>query len=288
MKLINGFLKWLALLVITISGGLLAIILLSSQPDLDFFWLRIAILLAIALIGSLASRLFFHRMPGILLFLITLITQILSSLTIDYFYESTYRFSFLNRNFTFQNPSISDLAQAGLLVLVSLPALFFLRRKKKPAKVQEEPTPPQPARLKFSLRQKLQPVLFSLNPANWGITRNIKKKTGQLFSGAKKKSRTKPVLVSSKPAASAPKTAVAIKSTPKKTASSKIALPRKSKNKRMNDVKLMGEEEHVCPYCLEKVEKSDKIVVCPECGTWHHKDCWDLTGSCGVAHRNEL
>jgi len=57
-----------------------------------------------------------------------------------------------------------------------------------------------------------------------------------------------------------------------------------------NDVKLMGEEEHVCPYCLEEVVRNDSqgVVICPECGTWHHQDCWNVTGACGVAHRNEL
>jgi hypothetical protein len=30
------------------------------------------------------------------------------------------------------------------------------------------------------------------------------------------------------------------------------------------------------------VKKNDPrgVVICPDCGTWHHKDCWDVTGSC--------
>jgi len=67
-------------------------------------------------------------------------------------------------------------------------------------------------------------------------------------------------------------------------------MPNLKKLRANNDVKLTGEEEHVCPYCLEEVVKNDSqgVVVCPECGTWHHQDCWNVTGACGVAHRNEL
>jgi ribosomal protein L37AE/L43A len=70
----------------------------------------------------------------------------------------------------------------------------------------------------------------------------------------------------------------------------KLKLPGKIFKGNLADVKLVGEEEHCCPYCLEEVVKGDNrgVTVCPECGTWHHQDCWSLTGSCGVAHRNEL
>jgi len=73
-------------------------------------------------------------------------------------------------------------------------------------------------------------------------------------------------------------------------AARKLKIPAKFLGRNGNDVKLVGEEEHVCPYCLDDVVKGDErgTVVCPECGTWHHQDCWNLTGACGVAHRNEL
>ena len=75
-----------------------------------------------------------------------------------------------------------------------------------------------------------------------------------------------------------------------KSAARKLKLPAKLLGRNGNDVRLVGEEEHVCPYCLDEVVKGDErgTVVCPECGTWHHQDCWNLTGACGVAHRNEL
>lgn len=54
-------------------------------------------------------------------------------------------------------------------------------------------------------------------------------------------------------------------------------------------VRLIGREEHRCPYCLEIVEDKDPrgVKVCPICHTHHHADCWDVTGTCQVPHYHE-
>jgi hypothetical protein len=53
-------------------------------------------------------------------------------------------------------------------------------------------------------------------------------------------------------------------------------------------VQLAVHEEHRCPYCLEPVKRGDArgTVECPICHTLHHKDCWDITGTCQVPHLN--
>lgn len=53
-------------------------------------------------------------------------------------------------------------------------------------------------------------------------------------------------------------------------------------------VRLVGEEEHRCPYCLELVAPHDRrgVVECPICHTRHHADCWAVTGVCQVPHFN--
>ena len=38
----------------------------------------------------------------------------------------------------------------------------------------------------------------------------------------------------------------------------------------------------LCPVCRAPFGENDDIVVCPECGTPHHRACWAKTGSCGV------
>jgi len=53
-------------------------------------------------------------------------------------------------------------------------------------------------------------------------------------------------------------------------------------------VQLAVYEEHRCPYCLEIVTRDDPrgSVECQVCHALHHKDCWDITGTCQVPHLN--
>jgi len=63
--------------------------------------------------------------------------------------------------------------------------------------------------------------------------------------------------------------------------------PKRRRRKKLR-VQLALIEEHRCPYCLENVTRSDPhgVVECNVCHTLHHKDCWDITGSCQVPHLN--
>jgi hypothetical protein len=47
-------------------------------------------------------------------------------------------------------------------------------------------------------------------------------------------------------------------------------------------------EEHRCPFCLETVTRDDPrgTMECQVCHALHHKDCWDITGTCQVPHLN--
>ena len=35
-----------------------------------------------------------------------------------------------------------------------------------------------------------------------------------------------------------------------------------------------------CPVCLKAFDSESDVVVCPECGTPHHRECYDKTGDC--------
>lgn len=41
-----------------------------------------------------------------------------------------------------------------------------------------------------------------------------------------------------------------------------------------------------CPVCKEKFTDTDDIVFCPDCGTPHHRACWEKTGHCIHADRH--
>ena len=42
----------------------------------------------------------------------------------------------------------------------------------------------------------------------------------------------------------------------------------------------------VCEVCQQTFDKDDDIVVCPECGTPHHRQCWFDHGDCVNRHRH--
>lgn len=74
---------------------------------------------------------------------------------------------------------------------------------------------------------------------------------------------------------------------PRKTGEN-TAKPTKRKviSRKNNPIRLMGHEEHRCPYCLETVDVNDPegVVVCKICHAKHHKRCWDISGTCQVPH----
>ncbi len=39
-------------------------------------------------------------------------------------------------------------------------------------------------------------------------------------------------------------------------------------------------ENDICPVCQKVFEEGDDIVVCPECGTPHHRECYNQLGKC--------
>lgn len=42
-----------------------------------------------------------------------------------------------------------------------------------------------------------------------------------------------------------------------------------------------------CPVCNQKFSESDDVVVCPVCGTPHHRSCWSETGMCKNAEKHD-
>jgi ribosomal protein L37AE/L43A len=307
MKVFNAAIKWLAVLAIALSAGLLVIIFLSASADFPPFLLRILILLAVAFMGGFCGRLFFHTLPALALIFLTLLTNLLAVLIIDRFYASPYQFAFITRSFSMLPPALSDISQAVIMLLVSLLPLLLLRRTRR-----------LPPRKKIALPDwkgtwsgysgKVKVWFASIHPKKWGIwqkLRALKKKlsarttlkapvqvrTAKQINPTVKVSGKKAVVKSTRQLASANKApSKATHQATKTKQPAKLKIPTGLFGRKAHDVKLVGEEEHVCPYCLDVVSKNDSrgVKICQECGTWHHQDCWNLTGACGVAHRNEL
>ena len=64
--------------------------------------------------------------------------------------------------------------------------------------------------------------------------------------------------------------------------------PVRQRRRRAQLISFKGQTEHRCPFCLEIVRRRDKrgVVICPECKTPHHADCWAVTGMCQVPHQH--
>jgi len=309
MKFINGLVKWLLIVVIGLSAALLVIIFLSGKEEINQFLLRLVMLLAIGFFGGLAGRVLFPNVRALLTLMMVTIANLISSLLIDLFYETPYQFNIALADFTIAEFSISDGSQIGVMILASLLPVFVLRRKAQKV-IKDESQKPKHKSLPFSVR--MNSVLHQADPRNWQIFEpkpKPRKKTTKPAATTKIQTKPKTAVKAKvkKPASTASPLTVSrpsnkVKSVTKiqsgngrkpvttKQAPKKLKLPAKLLKGNTNDVKLVGEEEHVCPYCLDEVVRGDErgTVVCPECGTWHHQDCWNLTGTCGVAHRNEL
>lgn len=44
--------------------------------------------------------------------------------------------------------------------------------------------------------------------------------------------------------------------------------------------------EYKCPVCDKQFKKGDDVVVCPECGAPHHRECYEQEGHCHFADRH--
>ena len=42
----------------------------------------------------------------------------------------------------------------------------------------------------------------------------------------------------------------------------------------------MDIKNYICPVCNNSFNDTDDAVFCPECGTPHHRECWNKTGKC--------
>jgi hypothetical protein len=63
---------------------------------------------------------------------------------------------------------------------------------------------------------------------------------------------------------------------------------RRRSSRRKPELQFSVHEEHRCPYCLDEVKRNDPrgVKECEICHSWHHADCWNITGMCQVPHLN--
>ena len=138
MKFFQGIVKWIVTIASALCAGLIAIIFLSSKPEINSYLLRLIMLAAIGFIGGLGARILFRGIPSILTFLLSTLASLLAVLSIDHFYETAYQLQFLDSDLRIHAPSAGDGSQLILIILVSLfPLLLFKRTSKSSSKPQK-------------------------------------------------------------------------------------------------------------------------------------------------------
>jgi hypothetical protein len=237
---------------------------LQQQQLFNPIVIRVLIILSLGLVTGLLSRLFFRKWPVLLRMFIPLFTIGLALLVLDGTDPKNYALVFIDRQ-PWSQPVWIDLVQIGLGYVMSLLALFIGRRG-SPRRIAV-PADRRTTTPRVKAKSKTRKRLLVFNFRKKGQRKKIVKK--EVHKAEQKRIRSRQSLGGFH-------------------LSNLTVL--KSRHVRTRDVKLLGETEHRCPYCLELVKKNDArgVVICPECKTWHHKDCWDITGSCQVAHRHDL
>ena len=242
------FLLLLVTALILLSG--VAINLYFQQKPVDDPLVsRIMLIGGLALVSGIGARVVLMNYRWLWKVLAAGIGLVISLWVLDRFFPSPYVVNFFNG--VIQQPIPVDFMQAGSGILLAILVNSVGVRKKQ----------------------------YKVRHPNV-IPRTVKKRA--VTSVPRVKKTTKNTLVKKKVVKPVIKRKI-------RNAKS-INLLIKQRSRRREKVMLKGETEHRCPYCMEIVKKNDPrgVVICPECKTWHHKDCWDVTGTCQVAHRHDL
>jgi len=244
--------------------------------------LKYIVVLLVGLLAGFSTRRFLTGRTRVLQLLAALISIALSLASLHILSEG---FIGINLYYGSNNtPDWQGLTQFGLAALGSLLVINAFRTRTAPKEVLPAPAAaaPQPkAKPKRSLPRFSFPALKKSEPKVTKIAPAKKERVSPKKSTTKKASKT---LAIQKTAAKPKKLAVvaAPKSKAKKTT-------RKAKKNAKTEIKFVGKEEHICPYCLDPVEDHHPrgVKICTICKTRHHADCWGITGACQIPHSNE-
>ena len=251
------------------------LLLFWANLNISSLLLAVIVLTGIGFISGLASRWFLRRNTAALRLLAALTALSFSLALVGVITDGTLGLSLAPKSL--DNPDWRGLLQiswSGTVTWLALRAWHTPIRIKEPKVKTSKPSPKRSSKPKVRVPNKERP---------WQrISKKISRPSLKAKSGSKTAINTK-----RRP----------VKITPTKVTSKRIAATKKSGlrslkklrfNRAKESVKLVGNEEHHCPYCLENVEKRDPrgVKICTICKTWHHADCWSVTDACQVPHEH--
>jgi hypothetical protein len=252
-SLLSSILGRVGLVILTSMVAASTMLLLFwAKLYISSFLLALIVLTGIGLISGLASRWFLRRNTAALRLLAGLTGLSFSLALIGVITEGALGLNLTPKSL--RNPDWLGLIQISWSGLMTW---LILRAWRKPIRIKE----PGAGEVVSSPKRRSMPKV---------AVRKSKKQTPQPVLRARSKKKQSPVRVTQakKPG--------------------RLKRPKLHFKRRPEAVKLVGREEHNCPYCLEIVEKGDPrgVKVCSICKTWHHADCWSVTDACQVPHEH--
>ena len=282
LNFLQALLVFLLVLAIGVGSGYLVLYYLVPTSQISELLIRVMILLVVATTVGLTIRFILAARLVFLKLLYGIVGSLLSIAILDYFFPGSY--SLIHKEALIHDPTISEYTQMGSLLLLTL--VIGLVGKKKPKKTATAPTRKPRVTLADRYHIMVAPITNTFDKWQTSLSSH---------SGKADRKKTSSVKTQTQKIKSSPTRVVASPSTVKvKSGKEPISIKKKPPvrkvHKKDENVKLVGTEDHRCPYCLEEVYQNDPrgIVICPDCGTWHHRDCWEITGSCQIAHKHEL
>ena len=261
---LGGLLERIALVVlITAAGGLLFLLLLTLDLQIPREWLKYVLLAALGLAAGLGARLLLAGRVFALKYFSGLVALLIALAMLNVASRG-----FVGLDILQLYPAATAWDGALSFAISAVVAWLALQAWTRPRRLLVEPrTAPTPA------------PTPAPRPAPRAVTRQGRTGPSLISSFKAWRARTGAQLARLMPASDRSGTA----------GRRKAAKPRPSPRPahRSRAVHLSGTTEHMCPYCLEPVVRNDRrgVKICKVCKTWHHADCWAITGVCQVPHQ---
>ena len=263
-----------------------------SIYSLELWWpspevLRYTSLAALGVLAGLYPRIILVKHTPVLRFLAALFSAVAGLWGMNWISQGYVGIQVIDLDHAY--PDYASLIELGLPWLVAILTILAWKKRKLAAPAKLPQPEPEPASAPLPASTDVQPVplhLVKISTRQIDIKRFLSALVDQVKSWPGKVqinlvNTTLAREIATEPRAFSQMTSkplVVLPSSSPKLGPARSLMPSLAKPE--------TEDEHLCPYCLENVDLDDPrgVKVCHICGSYHHADCWDVTGSCRAPH----
>ena len=286
-KILDSFWgRFFILILQTLLVSQLLLLTFFVRLYINITLLKYIVVLLVGLLSGFSARRFLTGHTRILQLLAALISTALSLAALFLLSAGFLGINLLSKS---NSPDWQGLIQFGL---AALGALLVINAFRSSPDLEEIPAPaprprtsiPQsrPDKKRWLPRLKLPSRKKTITRYSSGVSEKKKPPSVQKSPG---KNAAPTLAIPKKTIKTSPPQKLSVVAPPKP----KTKKPTRGKKKKTKkEIKFIGVEEHICPYCLDPVEDHDPrgVKICPICKTHHHADCWGITGACQIPHSN--